>query len=165
MNRVVCDTGPLISLEKITGSYAFIRILYDELLIPPAVLEELTQGAFETPEDYLRHYGIADLLNVEKPSSASRLEIQHLDRGEREAIALALERGLPLLIEEEAGRRAARGLGIPISGIAGQLLKAVRESTLPTDEAISKLTELRTAGRINRQIFNAVKVQIQQESS
>lgn len=35
--QIVCDTGPLISLEKITGGYRFIWCLYDRLLVPPAV--------------------------------------------------------------------------------------------------------------------------------
>jgi predicted nucleic acid-binding protein len=43
-----------------------------------------------------------------------------------QAIQLALELALPLLIEEAVGRRVAQGMSIPISGIAGQVLKAFR---------------------------------------
>lgn len=39
--RIVSDTGLLISLEKLSDGYRFIRLLYDRILIPAAVLHEL----------------------------------------------------------------------------------------------------------------------------
>ena len=42
---------------------------------------------------------------------------------------------LPVLIEEEAGRGVARELGLHISGIAGQLLKTVRQDAISVDDA------------------------------
>lgn len=50
---IVSDTGLLISLEKISGGYRFIRRLYDRLLVPPAVLKELAAWAFESEAAYL----------------------------------------------------------------------------------------------------------------
>lgn len=160
--HIVCDTGPLISLEKVTGGYHFIRRLYDRLIVPPAVMGELVAGQFETKEAYLHHFDAEDLVAVKHPTETSSTEAgedktEHLDEGEREAICLALELELPLLIEEEAGRDVARELGLHLSGIAGQLLKAVREEEISSDDASAKLTELRRAGRINRQIFEAVR--------
>ena len=132
LRRIVCDTGPLISLEKITGGYYFIKRLYDRLIVPPAVMDELVAGQFETKDAYLRHFDVQDLVAVKplaEPKSTGEIgnKTEHLDKGEREAIRLALELELPLLIEEEAGRTVARELGLHISGIAGQLLKAARE--------------------------------------
>lgn len=166
--QIVCDTGPLISLEKITGGYRFIGRLYDQLLVPPAVIDELVAGQFETKDAYLRHFDAQDLVVIKplaEPSSIGEIEnkTEHLDKGEREAICLALELELPLLIEEEAGRAIARELGLHISGIAGQLLKAAREEVISGEDASAKLTELRRAGRINRQIFEAVGAAIKNE--
>lgn len=76
---------------------------------------------------------------------------------------MALELELPLLIEEEAGRTVARELRLHISGIAGQLLKAAREEEISGNDASAKLTELRRAGRINQQIFDAVGTAIKNE--
>ena len=42
--RIVSDTGPLISLERMTGGFPFIRRLYDRIIVPPAVLDELGFG-------------------------------------------------------------------------------------------------------------------------
>lgn len=159
--QIVSDTSPLISLEKITGGYRFIRRLYSRLVVPPAVIDELVAGQFQTKEAYLSHFDAEDFVVVKKLSETSSTEeierqTRHLDEGERQAIQLALEQEMPLLIEEEAGRDVARALGIHISGIAGQLLKAAREEVISVEDASTKLVELMRAGRINRQIFEAV---------
>ncbi|MEX2578507.1 MAG: hypothetical protein WD342_05565, partial [Verrucomicrobiales bacterium] len=73
----------------------------------------------------LQAHDIDDLLVVEGRTLELSRETQHPDLGERQAIALTIELNLPLLIEEEAGRTVGRRLGIEISGIAGQLLRAV----------------------------------------
>lgn len=103
--RVVSDTGPLISLEKITGGYRFIRRLYDRLLVPPAVLKELAAGAFESEAAYLKHYDIGDLIEVRAPSQPEPegAVTRHLDEGERRVIHLALESRTPAF-DRGAGR-------------------------------------------------------------
>ncbi len=164
MKRIVSDTSPLISLEKIEGGYTFFRRLYDRILVPPAVLRELAAGPFESEEEYLAHFGIEDLLQVEAPERSERAEAEHLDPGEREAIALALEFNLPLLIEEEAGRMLARELGIRISGIAGQILQAVRKGIISAGQANRILITLKRKSRINQQVFESVKRAIDEEA-
>lgn len=162
--RIVSDTSPLISLEKIDEGYAFIRQLYDIVLVPSAVLRELAAGPFDNEEAYLSHFGIADLLQVEEPEDSDRNDMDHLDPGEREAIALAVEYDLPVLIEEEAGRKVARELGIPISGIAGQILRAVREKVVGRPEARRMLGDLKEKGRINQRVFESVMAAVEEEA-
>ncbi|HZI74350.1 MAG TPA: hypothetical protein VFD73_10065 [Gemmatimonadales bacterium] len=151
---IASDTGPLITLEKLGGGFRFIRLLYDKILIPRVVLEELVQGQFLSPRAYIEHYGIADLLEVVEAQEAREIPGgELLDAGEIKAIQLALERGLPLLIEEEAGRQVARHLGLHISGVAGQILHAFRTSVIPGAEAAEMLGELLQAGCINKRIY------------
>lgn len=155
--RIVSNTGPLISLEKLQQGYDFIRQLYDTIIIPPSVLDEVAEGQVVTPQAYVQHYGIVDLIEVRAVSQSERLpEVVRLHVGEAQAIQLARELALPLLIEETVGRRVAQGLGIPISGIAGQILKAFRQGSLTAQEAQNKLLELFQAGRINRKIYEAL---------
>ncbi len=155
--RIVSNTGPLISLEKLRQGYGFLRQLYDTLLIPPSVLDEVAAGQFVTPQAYLQHYGIVDLIEVQAVSQSERLpEVARLHVGEAQAIQLARELALPLLIEETVGRRVAQGLDISVSGIAGQILKAFRQESLTAQEARNKLLELFQAGRINRKIYEAL---------
>lgn len=128
MGQIVSNTGPLISLEKLTQGYDFIRRLYDKVLIAPAVLEEVAAGQFATADEYLQHYAISDLIEVRTVSQSQVLpEAERLHEGESQAIQLALELQLPLLIEETIGRRVAQKVGIQISGIAGQIIKAFRQ--------------------------------------
>ncbi len=163
--RIVSDTGPLISLEKLTGGFRFIRKLYDVVLVPPAVLRELAQGQFESTEAYLAHYDVAGILEVKDVSSSSvQSEVKHLDEGERQAIQLAVDEGLPLLIEEQAGRKTARELGLHISGIAGQLRKGFQEGVLNAEEAKGKLDEMLRAGRINTKVHEIVAEAIEKEA-
>lgn len=161
--EIASDTGPLITLEKLSDGYLFIRLLYDKILISRAVLEELAQGQFPNSQAYLEHYGITDLVEVVQARSdleASGVEL--LDAGEREVIQVALERGLPLLIEEEAGRQCARSLGLRISGIAGQVVKAFRAGLISSEEAEDKLREILRAGRISRKIHAALTETVRQ---
>jgi predicted nucleic acid-binding protein len=53
---------------------------------------------------------------------------------------------LPLLIEETIGRHIAKNLGIPISGIAGQIIKAFQQEVISATEAYNKLDELWLSG-------------------
>jgi len=60
VRRIVSNTGPLILLEKLRPGYDFIRQLYDTLIIPPGVLDEVTEGDFcHSPRLFaaLRHRG------------------------------------------------------------------------------------------------------------
>ncbi|PSQ97625.1 MAG: hypothetical protein BRD55_01795 [Bacteroidetes bacterium SW_9_63_38] len=58
-----------------------------------------------------------------------------LDEGENHATALAKERDVPLLIEERAGRRAARALGGESTGVAGLIDRARQQGDLSFSEA------------------------------
>jgi predicted nucleic acid-binding protein len=155
--HVVSDTGPLISLEKLGDGYRLLRLLYDRVLIPPSVLAELIHGQFVDEHAYMEHYAIHGFLQVVEVQNDRALpDSALLDLGESDAIRLALERSLPLLIEEEAGRRVAQQLGLHISGIAGQVFKAFRAGTIPSSDAQEKLRELFDAGRINRKIYDSL---------
>jgi len=106
--------------------------------------------------------------SASQPSPYSRQEGPNdgtgVDPGEREAIALALDFHLPLLIEEEAGRTLARELGIRISGIAGPILQAVREGIIGAGRANRMLVALKKKGRINQQVFESVKNAVEEEA-
>lgn len=156
VDSLVTDTGPLISLERLDGGYEFMRQMYRRIWAPPAVLREIALGQSATPQIYLEQYAITDFVYEQAP-----LTLPHniswqsdLHPGELEAIALAQELDLPLLIEEAAGRKAAQELHIPFSGIAGQILKAARLSILTRQQGYRMLEQLLHNGRIGRALFN-----------
>lgn len=154
---IVSDTGPLISLERIKDGYSFVRRLYDNIIIPHSVLEEVSRGQFNSSAEYLQYYRIKDLIDVKKPDHTISLPgLNRLHQGEKEAILLAMELDLPLLIEETIGRQIAKASNLVISGIAGVVLKAYRENMIPLVEAENKLRELYLGGRINRVLYDTL---------
>ena len=124
--KVVSNSGPLINLAKV-GQFALLQGLFQHITIPPAVFEEVVvrgggqPGAGETnaaqwiTREMLAQSDVADILAAE------------LDRGEAEAIALALlEKADWLLIDERVGRRFAQRVGLKVKGTLGVLLEGVR---------------------------------------
>jgi predicted nucleic acid-binding protein len=104
-----------------------LQDLFQRITIPPAVFEEVVirgggqPGAGETntaqwiTRGMLRQSDVADILAAE------------LDRGEAEAIALALqEKADWILIDERVGRRFAQRVGLKVKGTLRILLEGVR---------------------------------------
>ena len=162
---VVSDTGPIITLEKLPDGFALLRKLYDKILLPEEVLEELAEG-FETPSSYLEHFELSDFIQIEEVQiPKSDKEIEALDRGEQAAIALAEARGLGLLIEEKMGRTVAKNRGLHYSGIAGQVLKALRDQVIDASEAERMLRDLYRVNRINRRLLGALLEAVKAQTS
>jgi uncharacterized protein len=127
---VVSNTGPIVAPAK-ADHLSLLRILYGEVLIPPAVHRELL--AKVGPEAQRIDEGLAGFLRVipisRPPEEVDRLT-SGLGAGEQQAICLAHETGGLLVIDDRAGRKAAGELGIPTTGAVGVLLKAKQEGHL-----------------------------------
>jgi hypothetical protein len=121
--RVVSNTTPIIALSVISR-LSLLRELYAEVLIPPAVYGEIMAGGSRRAgAAELRHAGWIRTLPLQDPRHADLLV--DLDRGEAEAIALAMELDADLLlIDERLARRYAVRAGLAITGSLGVLLKA-----------------------------------------
>jgi uncharacterized protein len=117
---VVSDASPISYLQQIGRLDLLIR-LYGRILIPPAVEKELLAAA-------KLHAGIDwSLLEVVAPKDPKMVEQlrEELDSGESEAIAIAVEmRADLLLIDEAAGREAAKRYRLRRTGTLGVLLDA-----------------------------------------
>jgi predicted nucleic acid-binding protein len=78
-----------------------------------------------------------------------------LDIGERAAIELALQSGVPaILIDEIAGREAAARLGLEISGTVGLLRKAANAGAVDFESTMARLLE--TNFRISRSVVQQI---------
>lgn len=117
---VVSDTSPLSYAHQI-GLLAVLHALYGEIVIPPMVEHELLAA----PE---LHSGFDwSLIRIVPPRATEQVEdlIGELDRGESEAIVVALELEADLLlIDERTGRDVARRMGIRRTGLVGVFLEA-----------------------------------------
>jgi len=106
---VVADTTPLNYLI-IIGRVEILDSLFGEVLVPQAVLEELSHP--KAPEAVSRWL-------QELPAWLRISPVEHLDetiqlgKGENEAISLAIERRVKVvLIDERLGRGAAEARGL-----------------------------------------------------
>lgn len=142
---VVSDTTPLIALLK-ARRLELVKQLFNEVLIPSAVFEELTRNARYEEEartieesDYI---GVVDVLDTEYVQTIQ--ELTGLDRGESEAIACAKERHADfLLMDEENGRRVARNAKIRIMGSAGILANACISGYITKDDVDDAIERMR----------------------
>ena len=121
---VVADTSPLTALISV-GSVEILPKLFNRIIIPPAVWDELLAGHSTLPS-------WIEVTPVQHPELAVRFAAQ-VDRGEAEAIELAKElKADRLLIDDMKGRRLAESEGLPIIGLLGVILIAKRSGIIPS---------------------------------
>lgn len=152
---VISNTTPLIGLSML-GRLELAKILFGEIVIPPAVYHELTvNGAGRIGADEIAKAVAESWIRIEDLASSAVLAALKvdLDEGESEAIALALEKNANLLLlDENKGRAKAKALGLEITGTIGLLLLA-REKGVAID-LHAELSNLRTCGfRISDALF------------
>ena len=155
---IVSNTGPLIGLAKIRHLH-LLNVLAGAVYIPPRVQIELLAG--NGPEAPLLLAALKDAIQVRLPSvldAPAEGVLRRLDAGEREAIALAKSLPPPilLLLDDRAGRNAAKKLGQPVTGLVGLLLLAKRQALVPA--VVPLLENIRKAGDwLSDDIINVAK--------
>lgn len=145
MHRIVIsDTTAIIHLAKINALY-ILKSLYQEILIPQAVYDEIARGQKTQPGVLqVMNSGWIKVVPIKNMAVARKLQA-HLDLGESEAIALALETNADLLIiDEKLGRDVAKSLVNKIIGVIGVLLEAKKLGIIPAIEPY--LVELKKTG-------------------
>ncbi len=134
MSVVISDASPLVHLSAI-NRFDLLKELYLDLLIPPAVWEEVTTAGRGRPgEKEVGEAVRAGWMKVKAPDplELNRSELQGLDSGEREALALAMQtRAEVVLLDELRGRRVAKRLGVPTIGTLGVLVEAKQRGLIP----------------------------------
>ncbi len=137
---VVSDTTPLNYLALV-GEIELLPKIFGRVLIPPAVLKELMSD--RTPEAVRRLLVTApSWLEIKSPSHGTAQRFDHLDAGEAEAIALALETGAELfLVDDRAAYSVALGLGLAVTGTLGVLDKAAELGLIDLAEVFSRLQQ------------------------
>ena len=145
---VVADTGPLIALGRV-GHLKLLHDLYQGILIPPAVRDELHLGSGRPGAEQSAEALEQGWLQVREPSPGSAPSLSELvlilDLVEAEAILLAEEVDCRfLLIDERKGRAIAKRRGVPVVGMAGVLLAAKKRGLI--DAVLPALKNLGRAG-------------------
>ncbi len=121
---VVSDTSPILNLAAVNKLH-LLRDLYADVVIPPAVEQELARNGIQLEPSWVR------VVVAEDQNEVATLREQ-LDPGEAEAIVVAgeLNAGL-LLVDEKRGRRIAIDRGLEVTGLLGVLAEAKARGLIP----------------------------------
>jgi predicted nucleic acid-binding protein len=137
---VVADTSPLNYLVLI-DQIRLLPALYQRVLIPEAVLTELRRPCapklvglwIATPPPWL------EICAVHGVPDESLLT---LDPGERDAILLALERGVGVVLMDEAeGRREAERHNVRVAGTLAVLEQGAQRGLIDLPAVIDRLRQ------------------------
>jgi predicted nucleic acid-binding protein len=138
---IVADSSPLISLAHL-GRLEILGSLYERIFIPGEVQREIAahpEGLGGAIPSWIRVQRVGDQSVV--------ADLQRLvDRGEAEAIQLAIELETGVLIDERRGRRLAQSMGVSLIGTLGVLLLAQEASLIDLEEVLQALEDLDAFG-------------------
>ncbi len=130
---IVCNTGPLIALAKLDRLALLKELGFQRVLIPACVRKELLGKI--GPESNAIESALDEFIEVERLGAAEQpveAAASALDEGEKEVILLgaSIKDRVILLLDDQAGRRVARTLGIPVVGTSGLLLSAKKQGLI-----------------------------------
>jgi predicted nucleic acid-binding protein len=137
---IVSDTTALSNLIQL-NKLELLKKIFSEIIIPEMVYEELKQ-TFDMDEIARQNNWIQIRSNFKIPEQLK--SFQNLDKGELEAISLAIELNADkIIIDEMYGRIVAQKLGFEIIGTVGVLLKAKENSLIDSLKIeLDKLIEI-----------------------
>lgn len=121
---VISDTTALTTLLK-AGFHRVLPDLFGEVILPVAVADELFRYHGELPSWCV----------VRKVTESELLTslLQAVDKGEAEAIALAIEMDAdPILLDDKKGRRSAEKLHLTVLPLPAVMLAAKRNGFIPS---------------------------------
>lgn len=128
--RWVADASPLILLAKVDRVELLPR-LADEFVIPSAAADEVRAGPDDDPaQQWMRETGHTFIRR--SSSVASEVAAWDLGRGEGAVLSWIYRRDelWTALLDDGAARRAARSLGISVSGTLGVVIAAKEEGAI-----------------------------------
>lgn len=133
MQIIISDTTALITFAK-SDILSLLYNLFETIYIPKAVHDELIikDDIVKYRIDTFDKILVKEVSNYTILRSIKKLKI---DKGETEAITLAVELGLKLIIDEKKGRQVALSQGVSIVGVLGILIENYRQDFISFDEA------------------------------
>jgi len=152
---IVSDSTTIITLLNIQR-IDILENIFDEILIPSKVYDEIC-----IKEDIILNPTFFIKKSI-KDQVLYKLLSRSLDAGESEAIVLATQMNLTLIIDEKKGRKIAKNMGISMIGLLGILLLGHKKNylsyndTLQVYSAIQKVN-FRVSQRLEQRFFELLK--------
>ena len=125
---IVVNSTPLISLSILNQLDLLLKI-FGDVIVPSVVYDEIiVNGKGKAGYSNLSKIDWFNVINVENIGQKQSIMIE-LDEGEAEVITIAKEKGIKLVcVDEFAGRRYAKLLGLEVIGTLGVLLIAKQKN-------------------------------------
>lgn len=142
---IISNTTPLINFAEI-GRMELLEALFGSLVIPPAVVKELTDKSHLFPR--AAQVPTLDFISVHSPTDHRLVKsvASRVHPGEAECLVLAMEHpGSLLLLDDLGAREFAASNGLLHTGTLGCLAEARKREMIPAIEPL--LQELRTKAR------------------
>lgn len=150
---VVSDTSPILSLALI-GRLELLRDLYGTIMIPQAVRSEIAVEQSGAPEVAQTDWIITRPID---PNIVLKLLLREVDRGEAEAIALALQTNADvLLIDERKARHLAAYLELGIVGLLDVLQEAKQRQLIVSVKPILDDLIARARFRLSHKLYQRI---------
>jgi len=155
---IVSDSTTLIILLDLDKMH-LLSNLFPKIIIPEAVYQEIS---FKKP---LKETSFIEVRQAKKSELLETLTMM-LDQGESEAIALAVELKLKLIIDEKKGRKIAINQGIEIIGLLGIIYLNTVKGFLTITQAKAFLNHAIDHGyRINQTLVDNMLAQLKKDLS
>lgn len=130
MNKIViADAGPLIAIARL-HQLVLLPQIFGRVLVTDIVFAECTERS-----------DFSESAIIKKAVAQKHLELcaspdfsaytQKIDAGEASAIAVAIDLGCGVIMDDKAGRRMATNASVPMIGTVGVLVLAKRKSLVP----------------------------------
>ena len=150
---VISNNSPLVGLLGIDLLF-LLQELYTEVWIPRKVEQEFLKKEPIVRRKVLENAPWIKTVDLMDPQTAEAYV--GLDKGEAEALALAIEHDARLiLLDEKKGRRRAKEIGLTVEGILGVLLEAKQKGLIVAIKPL--LIQLRGNGmRMSDSLINRV---------
>ena len=150
---IISDSTTLIILLDL-GRIKLLSNIFSKVYVPQSVFAEITfKNQSALPE-------FMEVIEVEQEELLDDLLLL-LDKGESEAIVLAKQKHLPLIIDEKKGRKIARNLKINIIGLLGIIYLNIKKNHVQETEAKEFLQiAIKHGYRISKKLINEMFSQI-----
>ena len=152
----VFDASPLVFFDVL--GYAGSLPKLHRLFVPPAVIEELVALPGE-PGSALPAMGWVER-RAPEAETLRRVESEMTEgRGEKEAIALALDLSALIVLDDKRARNYARRVGLRLTGTLGVLLRLHRQGFasrgLEEDLQLLEEADMRITPELRRMVLEA----------
>ncbi len=148
MKLIISDSTTIITLLNI-NRLDVLKNIFSLVYIPKKVYDEIV---IEEKITLNKNFFVVKEIN---DKNLYTLLTKSLDKGESEAITLAKEMNLSLIIDEKKGRKIASNLGINIFGFVGLLVLNYKKEMLTKEDTLDIFYKAKEQGfRVSNNLEN-----------